>query len=130
MKRPMALLAAAMLLAAAACAAPGERREVFRVVEENASIVDRSLIRRMSVLEDDVLLIESGAGRLHRVRLLGPCVSITDIMTPVRVAETSMGVDRSTRFIVGGRTCFVRAIEEVERIPRQAAAAEEEGDSE
>ena len=117
--RPVFAAAACFLIAA--CATDGESAgPAYVVVEENASIDDRRDIRRTSVIEDDVLLIETRPGDYYRVDLIGPCVSIADAMTPVRIEETGMGIDRSTRFRVGGRTCFVRSVSKVERAPRPA----------
>ena len=104
----------------AACATGESAGPAYVVVEENAAIDDRRDIRRISVLEDDVLLIETRPSDYYRVDLIGPCVSIADAMTPVRLEETGMGIDRSTRFRVGGRTCFVRSVSRVERTPRPA----------
>jgi hypothetical protein len=95
-------------------------RPAYVVVEENASINDRRDIRRTSILDDDVLLIEARPGGFYRVDLIGPCVSLADAMTPVRIEDTGIGVDRTTRFHVGGRTCVVRSVSRVERAPPAA----------
>lgn len=118
--RPILLAAVASILLAACATDQQSAGPAYVVVEENASIDDRRDIRRTSVLEDDVLLIETRPGGYYRVELIGPCVSITDVMTPVQIEETGIGIDRSTRFRVGGRTCFVRSVSRVERAPRAA----------
>lgn len=121
MRLSSVIVTAALVLGACAT---GERasRPAYVVVEENAYIADRRDIRRTSILEDDTLLIEERPGRFYRVELIGPCMSLADITEPVRIEETSIGVDRSTRFVVGGRTCHVRSIARVERAPRPEAA--------
>lgn len=119
--RPILLAAVASVLITA-CATDGQSAgPAYVVVEQNASIDDRRDIRRTSVLEDDVLLIETRPGDYYRVELIGPCVSIADVMTPVQIEETGIGIDRSTRFRVGARTCFVRSVSRVERAPRAAS---------
>ena len=126
--RPILALSIAATALLGACATDQQGADAtpaYVVVEENASIDDRRDIRRTSVLEDDVLLIETRPGDYYRVDLVGPCVSITDVMTPVRVDETGMGIDRSTRFRVGERTCFVRSVTKVERAPRPTPAEAE-----
>ena len=112
---------AGFLLAACATDARSQTRPAFVVVQENASIADRRDIRRTSILDDDTLLIETRASDLYRVDLIGPCISIADVMTPARIEDTGLGVDRSTRFRVGQRTCNVRSITKVERAPRAPA---------
>ena len=112
-----AALAALPLIACASGGAPAQ--PAFVVVEENASIPDRRNVTRMSLLDDDTLLIEESPGDLYRIDLIGPCASIADLTSPVAIEETSIGIDRSTRFIIGGRTCHVRSIAKVERAPRQ-----------
>jgi hypothetical protein len=119
--RPILALAAMVTLLTGACATEQARAgPAFVVVEENASIANRRDIRRTSILDDDVLLIETRPGGFYRVELVGPCMSFADLAAPVRIEETGIGVDRSTRFRVGGRTCFVRSISRVERAPRPA----------
>jgi hypothetical protein len=90
-------------------------------VEENAYIPDRRDIRRISILDDDALLIEEAPNHYYRVDLIGPCLSFADITAPVRIEDTGTGVDRSSRFRVGDQTCHVRSIARVERAPRPAA---------
>ncbi len=104
----------ALALALAGCAS-GPRQPAFVVVEENASIDNRWDIRRIGVLDDDMLIVEAGANDLYRVRLLPGCVSISDITANAQLAETSSGLDRSSRFTINGRTCPVRSIDKVRR---------------
>lgn len=119
--RPILALAAMVTVLSGACATEQARAgPAFVVVEENASIANRRDIRRTSILDDDVLLIETRPSGFYRVDLVGPCVSVVDAMTPVQIEETGIGIDRSTRFRVGGRTCFVRSLSRVEREPRPA----------
>jgi len=121
MRPVLAIAITGFLLAACATDARSDPGSNFVVVEENASIADRRDIRRTSILDDDTLLIETRGGDLYRVRVIGPCISIADVMTPARIEDTGMGVDRTTRFRVGQRTCNVRSITKVERAPRAPA---------
>lgn len=110
-------------LTAVGCASTEPREDPFVVVEENASISDRSLIRSTSILDDDVLLIRAGVNDIYRVRLFPGCADFSDIGTGARLEETGIGVDRGTRFTIGGTTCPVRSIERVEERRRQPATA-------
>jgi len=122
MRRRLAPVARALAATLSACASTaGDNRPAFVVVEDNAVIDNPEMIRRIAVLDDDALLVEEGAGDLYRVRLFPGCLDVTDVMTPVRLRETGVGLDRSSQFIVGGRTCPVRAIEKVERTHRAPA---------
>jgi hypothetical protein len=115
----LVIAAAIAAMSVGACASDGGAAQpAYVVVEENASISDRRLIRRMSILEDDTILIEAGPGDFYQVRLIGPCASIADLTSPVAIEETGIGIDRSSRFLIGGRTCHVRSISRVERTPR------------
>jgi len=120
--RPVLVIVAALAgVALTACASDEQpSRPAYVVVEENASINDRRDIRRTSILDDDVLLIEARPGGFYRVELIGPCVSFADAITPIRIEDTGIGVDRTTRFNVGGRTCVVRSVSRVERAPPAA----------
>lgn len=118
--RPSFAVAIAGIVLAACATDQGAPRPTYAVVEENASISNRSDIRRTSILDDDTLLIETRPGGFYRVELFGPCISIADVMTPARIEDTGIGVDRTTRFRVGQRTCHVRSISRVERAPAAA----------
>lgn len=116
MTRPHLLIAAIALgLGLAACAS-GPRQPAFVVVEENAAITNRWDIRRIGVLDDDMLIVEAGANDLYRVRLFPGCVSISDIASTAQLAETGSGLDRTSRFTFNGRSCPVRAIDKVRRV--------------
>lgn len=132
MKAPRFVLAAltamTSLFVLAACASDGPSGPAYVVVEPNVTVTDRHLIRRISVLDDDLLLVESGANTYYQVRLLPGCVDFADITTPIRLHETSMGLDRTSRFVIGDQTCPVRSIDRVERVrPQNQAAAQPSG---
>jgi hypothetical protein len=119
-------LAALGLFALSACATSdaAARAEAFELVEENASISNRHLLRRLAVIEDDTLLAEIGAGELYRIKLFPGCIDFADVFADVRLAETGSGIDRTSRFIVDGQSCPVRTIDQVRRVRPSEAAAE------
>jgi hypothetical protein len=122
----MRLIFALALTAALAAACASDRplrASAFIVVEENASIPNRHLIRSTRILDNDVLLIDTRPGQLFRVDLFAPCVSIGDISRPIRVEGVGLSVTRTTRFRVGNRTCSIRSISRVERAPPQQGGA-------
>jgi hypothetical protein len=113
-------------LSACATGDTAARADPFELVEQNASISNRHMVRRISVLDDDMLLAEVGAGQYYRIRLGPGCVDFADVFANVRLAETGSGIDRSSRFIVDGQTCMVRSIDEVRRVrPNEAEAGAE-----
>jgi hypothetical protein len=123
-----ALALAGAGLPAASCAS-GPKGPAFVVVEPNVYIPDRTLIRRISVLDDDQLIVEEAPSRYYLIKLFPACVSVADALSPVRIEERGIGIDRTTRFIVDGRTCPVRSIDRVERAPRTPAPASDQAPS-
>lgn len=120
--RALALIAGLAILGAAGCASDGPSGPAYVVVEENVSISDRSLVRRISVLDDDQLIIEVGANDYYRATLLPGCIAFADMMAPVRLEETGIGIDRTSSFTIDGRRCSIRALDRVERRQRTVPA--------
>lgn len=117
MIRPQLLLGAlALSLVLGACASDRASQPAYVVVEDNTSIDSGFMIRRIAVIDDDLLLVEAGANDLYQVRLFPGCVSVTDFNTRAVLEETGSGIDRSSRFIVDGQTCPVRSIQKVRRV--------------
>jgi len=114
-----ALLASAL---AAACASEPRVATAFVVVEENATIPNRHAIRRTSIIDNDVLLIETRPRDLFRVELFPNCVNRTDIARAIHIQSVGMRVDRFSQFRIGNRRCSVRNITRVQRVPRDTAA--------
>ena len=117
MRPVFSLLFTAALAGACASDRPPREAATFVVVEENATIPNRHAIRRTSIIDNDVLLIETRQRQLFRVELFPPCVARSDLARTVRIERAQMRVDRFTRFRVGSRTCSVRTITRVERAP-------------
>src|SRR5262245_10903302 len=80
-----ALLATAL---ASACASEPRAATTFAVVEQNATIPNRHAIRRTSIIDNDVLLVETRPNNLFRVELFPNCVNRTDMARPIRIQST------------------------------------------
>lgn len=117
MNKGFVVFAVALALMLAACATDGDDTPPFTVVEENASIANRSMVRRIAIYDDDLLLIEAAVNELYLVKLFPGCINFGDVSSKVRLVETSIGIDRSSRFFVDGVQCPVRTIDRVVRTP-------------
>jgi hypothetical protein len=116
----LALIAAAPLLFLGACASnqTADNGPAYVVTEPNAQVFNRDLIRRMSILDDDTILIEEGAGRYYQATLAPGCATVLDGMANIESQETGSGIRRGTVFVIDGRTCPVMSLDRVERAPR------------
>lgn len=117
-----AALAASAL---AACQTSADRGPAYVTVEQNVSIPDRRLVDRVSLLDDDTLLIVVSPAEYYQAKLTPACTVGADLLSSVQIDETSMGIDRSTRVIIDGQTCGIRSLDRVERRERVEAAAAE-----
>jgi hypothetical protein len=106
---------------AGACASEPRVATTFVVLEENATIPNRHAIRRTTIVDNDVLLIETRPRELYRVQLFPNCVNRTDMARPIRIQSAGMSVTRLSQFRIGNRTCSVRSITRVQRVPRDTA---------
>ncbi len=123
----------AALAVVLACAAPAFADEVgeaatantrFRILEENVHIPATRQVNGYEIVDEDTILLKTGANRWYAAEIAGTCGRAARFHTAIGVDSNGGGrIDQHSELVIDGRHCPIDTLSRVELIPEEQAAA-------